>query len=244
VTVTFTTAAVSFPVTAVGSPALTRRVTVARSFAASAFGTAALARAIRYARAYATVAAGSAGFARQFTARRNPAVGAVGTAVLGPRTVATRKAVSATGTAGFARTLQARRSAAVSVTGTAGFARALIFGRVAATAAFGAPKARLDIPQDALNRISTAGTPDWPLNSPTKSIAGVTRNSVGAIVGGCTVYLVRQVDGVRIATATSNATTGAYSFTRGGDDPYGYRVVALLAGAPETHGITDLLVPA
>lgn len=85
---------------------------------------------------------------------------------------------------------------------------------------------------------------DWPLNTPTKTIGGVTRDSGGGIVTSATVKLVRQGDDVRVATTTSHATTGAYSFTRGGDDPYTYRVVATKAGAPEIHGVSDELVPA
>jgi len=91
----------------------------------------------------------------------------------------------------------------------------------------------------------TGGTPDWPLNAPTKTLAGVTRDSAGAVLGSCTVKLFRQSDDLMVATVTSDAVTGAYSFVRGGDDIFVYYVLAYAPGSPQKHGVTDRsLVPA
>jgi len=164
--------------------------------------------------------------------------------VLLRRSVGVRKATTAAPTVAFTRAVVAARSFATTTAPTPGFARAIISARSFTVPASTSASGRIDAPIVALNRIAGPATPDFPVTNPTKTVAGVTRNSAGAVVGGCTVYLVRQVDGFRCQTQTSNAVTGAYSFARDTADPYTYRVVALLAGAPETHGITDLLVPA
>lgn len=167
------------------------------------------------------------------------------TVALGPRSVAPApKAVTTTPTVAASRRITANRSAAVTTTPSPGFARAVISARAFATTTTPAPLLRLDIPQVALNRIIVGGTPDWPLNAPTKAIAGVTRDSAGAVVTAATVKLVRQLDDVVVSSQTSHATTGAYSFSRGTDDPYSYRVLATKAGAAEIHGVSDVLVPA
>ncbi|MDQ3107310.1 MAG: hypothetical protein M3Q68_05830, partial [Actinomycetota bacterium] len=148
------------------------------------------------------------------------------------------------GSAIMARKVTAARTFTTVAVGVAGFARALIFGRQFAVSTTPTPVLRLGIPEAALDRIIPAPAGDWPQNTPLKAISGVTRNSAGAVVVSATVYLIRQTDGVRVATLTSHGTTGAYSFSRGTDDPYDYRVLAVKAGSPETHGVTDLLVPA
>ncbi len=152
------------------------------------------------------------------------------------------KTVTVTGSTALARTIAAARAFAVTATGTMGFQRLIILARSYSTSATAVTSARLDIPQVALNRI-IAANPDYPLTTPTKAIAGVTRNAAGAVLGGCTVKLVRQSDNVTVATAVSHATLGTYSFTRDAADPNTYRVVANLAGAPEVHGVTDTLTP-
>jgi len=130
------------------------------------------------------------------------------------------------------------------VTATSGFARALIAARAFVTTVTASSAPRLDIPMSALNRI-ISGAPDYPITTPTKAIAGITRNAAGAALGSCTVRLVRQSDNVTVASATSNASTGAYSFVRDAADPNVYFVIAFLTGAPEVHGVTDRgLVPA
>lgn len=153
------------------------------------------------------------------------------------------KGVTTTPTVGMVRLLSALREGAVAASGAASLARAVISARGFSVVATGATKARLDLPAEALNRIITAATPDWPLTEPTKAISGITRGSDGTAVGGCTVLLIRQGDDVRVSSTTSDVT-GAYSFTRGGDDPNSYRVLGTKADVPEIHGVSDVLVPA
>lgn len=237
------------------------QILYARSQSTTAIGTAAMARTITAARSFATTAIATSANIKQ-VAPLPKATAAVGTVTLTKRTsplpktttaivtvsnikrtTPLPKTVTAIGTAAAARTISAGRVFATTAIATTGFGRAVILGRAVSTTATAIPRTRLDIPEEALDRIIPAAAPDWPLNAPTKTIAGVTRNSAGAVVGSATVKLVRQSDDVRVATTTSHVTTGAYSFTRGFDDPNTYRVVATKAGTPEIHGVSDELVP-
>lgn len=91
-----------------------------------------------------------------------------------------------------------------------------------------------------------ADTPDWPVTSPTKSVAGtVLHHETGAPVAGATVRLFRVSDSKLVQTDTSGSG-GAYSFPRDTNDPYTYVVSADYddSGTP-IHGLTDRgLVPA
>ncbi len=91
-----------------------------------------------------------------------------------------------------------------------------------------------------------ADTPDWPVTSPTKAIAGaVLHHETGVVVVGATVRLYRAVDGKLVQTDVST-TGGVYSFPRDTSDPYSYFVSADYddAGTP-VHGLSDRgLVPA
>ena len=73
-----------------------------------------------------------------------------------------------------------------------------------------------------------------------KTIAGITYGNTGAVLGACDVYLFCD-NGNNTATflgnATSNATTGAYSFTVSGEQA-GYFVVAFKTGSPNVADIT------
>lgn len=71
----------------------------------------------------------------------------------------------------------------------------------------------------------------WTLN-------GVTRDSSGAILGGCTVKIYKTSDHTYVATTTSNASTGAYSFS-GLTDGASYYIVSWKSGAPDVFGTTD-----
>lgn len=235
----------SAAVSGTGTVQAVRGIATARAFAVSGTGSPAAARRLTAAKSFGVSGTGSPAASNVLSAKRSAAVSATGTVALGPRTLTKSPiAVSATGSVAAARRIAASRSFAVSGTGTVGFARSLIFGRTFAVTGTGTPSMRIELPQAALNRISSGGPVDYPVTNPTKAVAGVTRNSAGAVVGGCTVYLIRQSDGLRCQTQVSNATTGAYSFPRDTSDPYNYRVLAVLAGSPETHGVTDLLVPA
>lgn len=77
-----------------------------------------------------------------------------------------------------------------------------------------------------------------PLPLPTVlRISGVTKDSTGAVLGGCVVELFRTGDDVRLETVTSDPTTGAYSFSATGL-AQDYFVVAYKAGAPDVAGTT------
>jgi hypothetical protein len=186
------------------------------------------------------------------------AAAGAGLAILGPRTVGlsarlasgagsfsaiykvilTAKVATGTGVVTATRTVTAHRAFAVLGSGIPGFARAIISARSFAVSAVGAVKARLDMDSVVFNRASGF---DWPLNAPLKHISGVIRNSDGTVfTGGATVALVRTSDGRTVATTTSDLTTGAYSFARGGDDPNTYQVTAgETSTTPTQHGATD-----
>jgi len=242
---TLTVPALTYPTapatTGTASPAMARKITAARSAPATATGTAANRKALTVAGPKSATATGTGSIIRSVGVTKSAT--ATGTAANRKALAIGPKSVTATGTGSLARTISAARAVAATATGTMGFARALILARTHAASVAGTSAARLDIPQSALNRLVTVA-PDWPLNAPTKAITGVTRDAAGAVLVSATVKLVRQVDGYTVQTLTSNATTGAYSFTRGTDDVYTYRVVATKAGSPEVHGVTDVLVPA
>jgi hypothetical protein len=67
-------------------------------------------------------------------------------------------------------------------------------------------------------------------------LAGVTKNSAGATLGGCTVRLFRTSDNLLMASTTSDGS-GNYSFNVG-DGTTAYYAVAYLAGSPDVAGTT------
>lgn len=67
-------------------------------------------------------------------------------------------------------------------------------------------------------------------------IYGVTRDSTGAVLAGCTVDLFRTSDNAFIGSATSDAT-GNYEFRTAGPAST-YYAVAYLAGSPDVFGTT------
>lgn len=103
---------------------------------------------------------------------------------------------------------------------------------------------RLDVPEAALDRITVGGPADFPLNNPTKAIAGTVRDSAGTPYAGATVQLVRESDGYVAATTTS-AADGSYSFARDAADPNTYTVLAWETTGTPTQGLSARgLVPA
>ncbi len=71
-----------------------------------------------------------------------------------------------------------------------------------------------------------------------KFISGITRDQAGAVLGSCTVKLIRQSDDFMCQVTTSDATTGVYSFSRDIFDTNIYYVISYKA-SPEIHGISD-----
>ena len=66
-------------------------------------------------------------------------------------------------------------------------------------------------------------------------ISGITKDSAGAALGGCSVHLFRTADDVEVQEDISNGG-GTYSFTVGLGQSY--YVVAYKAGAPDVAGTT------
>lgn len=69
-------------------------------------------------------------------------------------------------------------------------------------------------------------------------ISGVTKDSAGAILGSCNVQLFETLTDRYISDTTSDATTGAYSFTNVSPMSRTYYIVAYKAGAPDVAGTT------
>lgn len=69
-------------------------------------------------------------------------------------------------------------------------------------------------------------------------ISGVTRDSAGVILGSCNVQLFETITDLYISDTTSDATTGAYSFTNVSPMSRQYYIVAYKAGAPDVAGTT------
>ena len=75
------------------------------------------------------------------------------------------------------------------------------------------------------------GTPPLVL-----SISGITKDSVGSVLGGCVVKLYRTVDDALVGTTMSDVTTGEYKFYA---SPYAaHYLVAYKAGSPDVAGTT------
>ncbi len=72
------------------------------------------------------------------------------------------------------------------------------------------------------------------------TLAGITRDNAGAVLGSVLVYLFRDngdSTATYIAQQTSNASTGAYSFTLFPGSTY--FVTGNLAGSPDRFDVTD-----
>ena len=83
------------------------------------------------------------------------------------------------------------------------------------------------------------------VDSPTAyTISGVTKDKDGDALGSCTVVLLKDAgtnDWKQIATQTSNASTGAYSFTVYDNDAK-YMVVAYKGDTPHVFDVTDYVL--
>jgi hypothetical protein len=230
------TAARSFATSGVGTAAMARRITAARSFAITAIGGAVYGRALIFARSFARTALGSPSMARRIIAARSFATSTTGSANRILRVGAVR-AATAIGTPTMARRITTTRISTVIGVGIAAFDRALIFGRTFVTTVAGVVRTRLDIPETALDRITTGGPTDWSPNNGAKIIAGVVRDSTGTPYAGASVQLIRETDGY-VAAATISAADGSYSFTRDTNDPYTYRVLAWEDTGTPTQGMS------
>jgi hypothetical protein len=75
------------------------------------------------------------------------------------------------------------------------------------------------------------------LPAPRLLISGITKDSTGAILGSCVVELYNTRTDLPLEKVTSDASTGAYSFSSVGGGQT-YYVVAYKAGAPDVAGTT------
>lgn len=66
------------------------------------------------------------------------------------------------------------------------------------------------------------------------TISGITRDSAGAVLVSCVVNLFRTSDNVLMQSTTSDATTGAYTFT--GTGQINQFLVSYKAGSPDVAG--------
>lgn len=87
-------------------------------------------------------------------------------------------------------------------------------------------------------------TPDWPVVSPTRQVAGtVIHHETAALIEGAMVRLYRDMDKLLVQTATTGVD-GSYAFLRDADDPYAYFATANYddAGTP-IQGMTANAAP-
>lgn len=151
--------------------------------------------------------------------------------------VRVQRAGTGIGTGSSSRLLVLARTASATGIGTASSAKQAAYARSATATGIGTASGRVGLGIDDLT--PAGGTPDWPITTPTKSIAGTVRNhETGAVVAGATVTLIRDSDGL-ICDTTTTDVAGAYTFPRDTADPYSYHVEVFVAGSPQTHGISD-----
>lgn len=69
------------------------------------------------------------------------------------------------------------------------------------------------------------------------SIRGVTKDSAGAVLGGCVVNWFDTATNVKLGTITSDAN-GVFEFRTAGQPPTTYYLVAYKSGSPDVAGTT------
>jgi hypothetical protein len=108
--------------------------------------------------------------------------------------------------------------------GTGTLSPASVLGRVLTAIMNGIPRGFVEFPWDS---IPSECPEDWSPNDGTKSIEGFVffhePPNEGQPVDGATVTLIRDSDGLRITTTTTDPA-GHYSFPRDTNDPYTYHV--------------------
>lgn len=77
-----------------------------------------------------------------------------------------------------------------------------------------------------------------PLPARIAMISGVTYSAVGVILGGCVVELYETATDLPLFKTTSDATTGAFTFTCARYAPATHYMVAYKAGSPDVAGTT------
>lgn len=78
----------------------------------------------------------------------------------------------------------------------------------------------------------------WPFRSPkfygAFSLSGITRDSTGAVLGGCDVHLFQTGTDIEVGQTTSDGS-GNFSFSLGNNAGYFY-LVAYKTGSPDVAG--------
>lgn len=69
-------------------------------------------------------------------------------------------------------------------------------------------------------------------------ISGITKDSAGAVLGGCTVTLYQTGMDAALQTKTSDAADGSYTFNVTETIGRTFYIVAYKAGAPDVAGTT------
>lgn len=77
-----------------------------------------------------------------------------------------------------------------------------------------------------------------PVHNLAWTISGITRDSTGAVLGGCTVELFYTATDVKFSSTVSNSTTGVYTFQLPTNNLGMFYAVAYLAGSPDVAGTT------
>lgn len=152
-----------------------------------------------------------------------------------------------TGAASGVMSSTATTTGTASGTGAASGAMSSIAGTVGSASGTGSASGATSIVLGTVGTVSIgADTPDWPVSSATRSIAGtVLHHETGDAVAGATVRLYRVTDN-KMVQSTTSAADGSYSFERDTDDPYTYFVSADYDDSgTQVHGLSDRdLVPA
>lgn len=216
---------------------LSRRITASRSFSAVITHVATFARQVTLRRAFDAAITHAASVSKQ--------VGLARSATITHAAQQTRKAVALTRVASTTHTPTVSKAIALAakvatVTPVALFARSVTLRRSFSASTTHVAKVLLFL--EARLIPSAEGTPDWPVTTPTKSIAGqVIDHETGDPVAGATVSLIREIDWRRVQSTTCDGS-GNYSIVRDAADPYTYTLVAYHATG-DVAGAINGIVP-
>ena len=99
-------------------------------------------------------------------------------------------------------------------------------------------KATPSLPWERLGNLTVKPGVVHPVKLPARiaMLSGVTRDSTGAIIGGCAVELYETATDLPLMRVTSDASTGAFTFTVARFAPATHYLVAYKAGSPDVAG--------
>lgn len=153
---------------------------------------------------------------------------------------------SGTGTATGAASSTAATTGTSAGTGSAAGVASSVAGAVGSASGSGTAAGLASVVLGTVGTASVgAGTPDWPVTTPSKTVAGTAvHHETGALLVGATIRLYRVSDNQYVQQTTTDGS-GAWSFARDTSDPYTYRVTVDYddSGTP-IQGVTGVLTPA